>query len=116
MKKCIYGVDTTKKITPLMVRDAIIECFLQAHDEELEQMREYGKIPSEKTFAKLKRINITALIKKTFEEIGEDFNEPTKSSMLHVIERLEKLAANFRNQELISKHEEEILILINKLP
>ncbi len=31
MGKIIYGVDFSKKITPLMARDAIIVCFKQVH-------------------------------------------------------------------------------------
>ncbi len=27
----IYGVDVTKNVTPVMVRDAIIQCFYEAH-------------------------------------------------------------------------------------
>ena len=34
----IYNVDLEKEITPLEVRDAMVECFLQAHAEVLESM------------------------------------------------------------------------------
>jgi hypothetical protein len=27
----VYGVDTSQEVTPIMVRDAIIRCFLLAH-------------------------------------------------------------------------------------
>ena len=39
----MYGVDFSKKITPLMARDAIIVCFRQAHKEILDLMDEYAE-------------------------------------------------------------------------
>jgi len=30
----IYGIDADKEVTPLMVRDAIVECFFIAHCED----------------------------------------------------------------------------------
>ena len=41
MNNMLYGVDLTKKITPLIARDAIIKCFEQAHEEILNMMDEY---------------------------------------------------------------------------
>lgn len=38
----IYGVDTKEKITPEKVRDAIVECFYQAHQEVLKNMYVVG--------------------------------------------------------------------------
>lgn len=32
--KKIYGIDLEKKVTALMVKDAIVECFYQAHCED----------------------------------------------------------------------------------
>ncbi len=32
----IYGVDISKEVTPVMVRDAIIDCFTKAHSDVLE--------------------------------------------------------------------------------
>lgn len=35
----IYGVDATKNVTHIMVRDAIIQCFYEAHCNVLELAR-----------------------------------------------------------------------------
>ena len=57
MNKKIYGVDLSKKITPVMVRDAIIECFVKAHSKILEMMKEYHEFKSEEEFEQMGKVN-----------------------------------------------------------
>ena len=57
-----------------MVRDAIIGCFLAAHKEVLDLMKEYGTFKSEEEFKKMKSLNsIThpAIKRKIEEEIAK---------------------------------------------
>ena len=115
MNKKNYCVDLSKKITPLIVRDAIIECFLIAHSEILEMMKEYHEFKTEKDFEEMKQIDIKLLVKSKFEEIGANFDNPTKENLLEVIDKLAEFATNFRKPEVIKKHYEEINKLINKL-
>lgn len=102
----IYGIDTDKVITPLMVRDAIIECFYQAHcaDSSL------GLDDSEVNAGYCGEI-----IKKAFSESGGDFEKPTKESILGVLDWLRCFAKNFRDPKIIEKHSMEIMKLVEKL-
>jgi Zn-dependent oligopeptidase len=115
MAELIYGVDPSKPVTPVMVRDAIVDCFIQAHEEILEEMKEYHKFKSEEEFEEMKKVDVKILIKSKFEAIGADFNNPTKKSIIGVMDKLADLSANFRNPEIIKKHYGEIMELVNKL-
>ena len=48
----IYGVDLNEKITPVMVRDAIIRCFINAHNFAFNQMRKMDFTMSDEEFKK----------------------------------------------------------------
>ncbi|MBT4647922.1 hypothetical protein HN827_10110 [archaeon] len=115
MDNCIYGVDLSKEVTPIMVRDAIINCFLNAHSEILDEMKEFGDFESEKEFEKMKLFDIKSLIEKYFEEVNGDFDNPTKESLLEVIGKLQEFAKNFRKPKIVNKHSGEIMKLIKKL-
>ena len=107
MGKELYGVDLDKPITPLIVRDAIIECFYKAHcmDAQLSS----GKDPE------IDKIYCGTIVKKAFKDTGGDFDKPTKESIMKVLGRLAEFAKTFRNPEIIKKHYNEIMELVNKL-
>ena len=110
--KMIYGVDLAEEITPVKVRDAIMECFTQAQQGLIESMKVITKIEYEEA----KEINVDLIIKNAFDEVGGDFNNPTKESLVKVIMKLKDFAADaFRDSEIIEKHAGEIMQLINKL-
>jgi hypothetical protein len=113
--KKIYGIDLSGKVTPAMVRDAIIECFVRAHSEVLEMMKEYHKFESDEQFQQMKQLDVKILIKSKFDEIGADFDRPTKEDLAKVIDRLADFASNFRKPEIIKKHYNEIKQLIELL-
>jgi hypothetical protein len=46
----IYDVDITNNVTPIMVREALIQCFYEAHCNVLELARETFGNPPEKKF------------------------------------------------------------------
>jgi hypothetical protein len=114
-KKIIYGVDISKKITPIMVRDAIIRCFILAHKEILEMMKECYDFESKKEFKKISQLKIKFLIKNIFKEVDGDFDNPSKEILIKVIHKLAEVAKQFRNPKIIKKHYGEIIQLINKL-
>ena len=65
----IYGVDINKKVTPVMVRDAIIQCFYEAHCNVLELAKDtFGK-PSKKRFEDMKKTHVKELIYDIFIKI-----------------------------------------------
>ena len=111
----IYGVDVTKNVTPVMVRDAIIQCFYEAHCNVLELARETFGRPPENKFEEMKKSHIKELIQDIFIKIGGDFNKPTKDNLLKVVENLKGFASVYRKPDEIKKHISEIMLLINKL-
>lgn len=112
----VYGVDTEKAVTPKDVRDAVVECFAQAHSEALEDFTtDSPGLPSEE-ISSLKLTSVKEFVKQYFDECNGDFDNPTKDSLFAVMEKLKVFAANFRNQEIIQKHYAEILILMDILP
>jgi hypothetical protein len=111
----IYGVNITKKVTPVMVRDAIIQCFYEAHKDVLELARETFGTPPEKKFEEMKKSHVKELIQDIFDKIGGDFNKPTKDNLLKVLDNLKGFASIYRKPEAIKKHISEIKLLINKL-
>ena len=114
-KNIIYGVDITKKVTPVMVRDAIIMCFTEAHNDVLESLKDYSDFKSEEEFKKIKEMNILYIIQSAFKETGGDFNNPTKDTLKAAIGWLAGYAKNFRKPEVIEKHYSEIMTLISLL-
>ena len=111
----IYGVDVTKNVTPVMVRDAIIQCFYKAHCKVLELARETFGHPTENKFEEMKKSHIKELVQDIFIRIGGDFNNPTKDNLIKVVENLKKFAKIYRKPGVIKKHVSEIMLLINKL-
>ncbi len=106
MQKKIYGIDLDQKITPLMVRDALVNCFFEAHCKDI------GLNIKEKDANKdyCKRI-----IVKAFDETGGNFKNPSKEDILNVMNKLAEFSKNFRNSKTIKEHSEEIMTLVEKL-
>ena len=109
---CIYGVNLSGKITPVQVRDAIIECFTQAQEELMEYMKRTTELKPEE----IEKMYVDAIIEKAFEEVGGDFRNPTKEAIIKVVKKLKEFSAGvFRDSEIIEKHAGEIKQLIDKL-
>ena len=112
----IYGVDLEEKITPEIVRDAIIECFYQAHQEVLKEMYvilQEGKVSKESE--EMGRDYIKETIANYFLKVGGDFETPTKEHIMLVLEELREFAKDFRSPEIINKHYGEIMKLVEKM-
>lgn len=113
-KDCvIYGVDTTEEVTPIMVRDALVACFTEAHSRELDDLKSPNM--DEQSFERMKRINLEMMIRENFKDCGGDFDAPTKESIIEVIQKLAEFAKNFRDQKLVQSNYEKIMKLIDKL-
>jgi len=112
----IYGVDIEKKVTPKLVRDAIIECFYQAHQEVLQDMYvllKEGKI--DKKPEEMGKQYIKEMIINYFIKVGGDFKQPTKKDILAVLGELKDFSKGFRNPKVIQRHYGEIIQLVEKL-
>ena len=98
-----------------MVRDAIIQCFYEAHYNVLELARETFGHPPENRFEDMKKSHVKELIQDIFYRIGGDFNKPTKDNLLKILDDLKEFASIYRKPDVIKKHVSEIMMLINKL-
>lgn len=106
MTDLIYGVDIGQNVSPAQVRDALVECFNQAHCEMVE-LGENDEVVN-KEYCK-------SVVKNAFSEVGGDFENPTKEKLIAVMGHLAKFSETFRKPEIIQKHSEEIMSLVNKL-
>jgi hypothetical protein len=88
-----------------MVRDAICECFYEAHckDAELSNEQSMGKP------------YCTQIVEKAFRDSGGDFEKPTKESIMNAMRNLAEFSKKFRNQEIIRKHTSQIMDLIERI-
>lgn len=111
----IYGVDLSKKITPLIVRDAIILCFKEAHKEVLNEMNRNNEFKSQSEKDNFQKIQVDIIVMSVFDEVGADFNNPTKMDIVKVLDGLAEFAAKFRKPEIIKKHYNEITRLVEKI-
>jgi hypothetical protein len=111
----IYGVNLDDKITSELVRDAIIQCFYEAEKEVLDILFSSSDFHSEGDKEQKKLIHIRIFIEKMFSDVKGDFNNPTKESLIDVIDRCAEYAKTIREEEIIKKHYNEIMSLINKI-
>jgi len=111
----IYGVDISRPAKPEDVRDAIVECFTQAHSEALADLKNYNKDVSDISFEEIKRINVRQMIRNYFDQVGGSYDKPTRDSIVNVVKKLKEFAINFRNKDVIEKHIKEIQSLIEMI-
>lgn len=102
----IYGVDTTKEVTPEMVRNAIIKCFCVAHSEQTGMANSGSDVVKD---------YCEQIVKKAFLETNGNFDHPTKTSLLATLPWLANFSKSFRDQTVIQKHMTEIQSLISLL-
>ena len=116
MGKCdtIYGVNPEDTINPCMVRDAILQCFYEADIEVLKSLFQKSDLESDED-KEMGKNHVKIVIKKVFEDVNGDFNNPTKESLINVVEKCKEFASLFRDKETIENHANEIMTLINKL-
>lgn len=112
----VYGVDTSKPVSVIDVRDAIVLCFVSAHAEILAELKRYDMNLDTEEFERIKILNVQQMIRGFFSDVGGDFEAPTKEAIEKVLEKLKAFAAHFRNQEVISKHHRELIELVEALP
>lgn len=106
MNQKIYGVDPSEPLTPVMVRDAIIKCFVQAHCLEL------GISPVDKDIGEK---YCQEIVRKAFADSEGNFDNPSKEDIIGAMKNLANFSKNFRDRGVIEKHYQEIMVLVNKL-
>lgn len=111
----VYGVDVSKPVSPIMVRDAIIDCFHKAHTEVLDEMDSFAEWKKDSDRDEFRKIEVELLVKKFFEDTGGNFDNPKKEDLTRVCDKLAKYAINFRKPKIVKKHFKEILTLVNAI-
>ena len=110
----IYGIDTSMPYSAVDVRDAIIECFTQAHKAVLaESLKEVDKGLTDQERAHLERLNIAQTVRHCFKKSEGDFEKPNKEVLVKVCQQLAEFAEKFRAEHLIQEHYNQILELID---
>ena len=102
----VYGINPEGEVTPLMVRDAIIKCFTQAHcvDSGIDE----SEVKANELYCK-------QIVEKAFKDANDDFENPTRDGIMRVLENLKEFALNFRDPSIIEKHYGEIMQLVNRM-
>ncbi len=99
-----------KSLSPLEVRDALVQCFIDAHREAVEEAAAEVNATEDQ-----KKGLIADMVRKAFVNSGGDFEHPTKKSIIAAMDNLKDVAKHFRNSELISKHYAKMLALVEKI-
>lgn len=103
MADLLYGVDLNAEVvTPLMVRDGMLECFYQAyciHSKENKTEEE-------------KRTYCREIVAKAFKNSGGDFDNPTKGSILNAMKKLMEFSRGFVDPVAVQRHATEMLKLV----
>ena len=93
------------KVTPRDVTEALVNCFYKAHCADTGLG---GDELSERQYCLEK-------VKKVFHDQAVDFDNPDKEGLLKVVNSLADFSKNFRSQDIINKHRNEIIDLLNKM-
>ncbi|MFN3396024.1 MAG: hypothetical protein ACK4Z9_04435 [Thermodesulfovibrionales bacterium] len=105
--KDLEGLDSYK------ARDIIVKCFFEAQKETFSRSRQtLGLEVDEKKILS----NIVAAIRLAFKEVGEDFDKPTRESLLKVVDVLARKAASWGTpKDIIDHHKEQIQMVLRVL-
>lgn len=106
MTEKLYGLDLDKDITPLEARDALVECFFEAHCTD---------IGLDNSNPEVDRIYIKGIVEKAFLDSDGDFEKPTKQSIINAMGKLQEFAKNFRDPSIIQKHAGEMMTIVEKI-
>jgi len=81
--------DDFKDMNPAKARDLIVKCFFEAQKETYHRTKQaIGVSDTEEEIHK----TVVAGIRGTFKEIGGDYEQPTKETLMKVVEGLAKKA------------------------
>ncbi|MBU1087553.1 MAG: hypothetical protein KKD05_08590 [Candidatus Omnitrophica bacterium] len=102
-----------KDLNPQKARDLIIKCFFEAQKETFKRAKQkFGKSSDDTDVSQ----RIISVVKLTFQQINADFDQPTKESLLKVIERLAAMSASWGTPEdIIEHHKKQIQRVLSQL-
>jgi len=102
-----------KDLTPVKVRDLIVECFYVAQGGTFRRVKEKINMPhAEKDVID----SVIGAVRMAFKERGADFNHPTKESLSMVIKALGSRAAAWGTPpDIIEHHMAQVRKAIERL-
>ncbi len=100
-RQCDLDLDQAPNLTPEMVRDALVECFLEAQGDVLRQtMQRLGVPPTPERL----REKVRSIVRTSFRQTGGDFEHPTASSIRKAMEYMATKAASWGTPQDIIEH------------
>ena len=101
-----------KNLTPLYVRDKLVECFINANKRTIaEQAKKLGKEISDKDVERQLKANV----KKAFKLVKEDFSNPRKESFPKVLALLSHRCKSSKKEKEVMKNVHKMMALVKKL-
>jgi uncharacterized protein len=94
------------KLTPSKVLTELIDCFYEAHCQELDLTNQDKE---------LDRAYCESLVKRAFTETEGDYENPTKATIINAMDWLAKFSKNFRDEELIESNYQKMLKRVDSL-
>ena len=93
-------------LDPVKARDLIIKCFYEAQKETFARSKqELGLSTNDEQL----HASVQTAIKLVFKEIGEDFEKPTKATLMKVVDVLGRRASAWGTpQDIIEHHKGQI--------
>lgn len=93
-------------MTPAKARDLIVHCFQEAQKEHLAAASEFIHQPHDETAL---RNMVIGAVRLAFKESGGDYDQPTKASLMKVVEVLARKSEQRQTpKEIITHHKGEI--------
>lgn len=112
----IFGLSTDQPYTAKQVRDALVQCFVMAHEATTkEQMKEITQGMAAMSADRLTRLNIEQIVFNAFRTTGGSFDAPTKESIVKAMGALKEFSKQFRAPEVIEKNYGEMMKLVEGL-
>ena len=99
-------------LSPLKARDLIIKCFFEAQKETFARAKQDLGIAKDEELM----TSVVGSVRLAFRGVEEDFDNPTKKSLLKVVGSLARKAASWGTpQDIINYHKSQIEKIIGLL-
>ena len=112
----IYGVDTDGPVSAEDVRDAIVTCFEQAQAGTVkESLKDTSACIEPKVMDRIAQMSVKECVHQAFAKTGGSFEAPDKESIIRALDYLREFSESFRSPEVIERHYNEIMQLVERL-
>ncbi|MBW3003334.1 hypothetical protein KY328_04705 [Candidatus Woesearchaeota archaeon] len=102
-------------VTAIQIRDKIIERMFQGGKEYLKRIEGFYNMKSQQEIDVLKQKEVESVVAATFEKVNADFENPTKESLLLVIEELHRIGPKYAPKDVVEKDAKDFKKLVQGL-